>query len=250
MRSSISAASPRSIGSRHGTTAPPSAPSTTSVSTRCTTSLPAPRGAVLFATALVMVLAAALASGAAHAQINPVPQSTSATASSPRVASEAFERARALLAENRRDEALKLIEQALEHTPSDVQLRFQRGVLLTQMGRGDEAITIFTELTRQFPELPEPYNNLAALHAQRGELDAAHAALEEALRAFPAYSLARENLGDVQLRLAERSYQRALEADAGNQAVREKLERTREFLTRVAPAAAAGPSPTAPTASR
>lgn len=233
MRSSISAALPRSIDARRGRATP----------------------RLACRVALILV---ALACAPAHAQTNPVPRSGSAAAPSPRAAADALEQARALLAENRRDEALDLLDRALAQTPSDVRLRFQRGVLLAQMGRTDEAIAAFAELTRQFPELPEPHNNLAALRAQRGELDLAQAALEEALRALPTYSLGHENLGDVQLRLAERSYRRALEADPGNQAAREKLERTRELLARIAPAAAAPDSPgaaagshaAAPTASR
>ncbi len=177
-----------------------------------------------------------------QAQTNPVPRSGPATETpSPRAASEALTRARELLAQNRRDEALAALDKALEISPADAQLRFQRGVLLAQMGRTDDAIEVFTELTREFPELPEPYNNLAALRAQRGELDQARDALEGALRALPSYSLARENLGDVQLRLAERSYQRAIDADAGNRAAREKLDRTRELIARLAaPASASG----------
>lgn len=187
---------------------------------------------------------AALAGAPAGAQTNPVPLERAVPASAPRAADDALEHARSLLAANRPEQALLVIERGLEDAPSDVRLRFQRGVLLAQAGRTDEAVAAFTELTQQFPELPEPHNNLATLHAQRGELDLARASLEEALRALPTYSLAHENLGDVQLRLAERSYQRALEADAANQAAREKLERTRELLARIAPAPAArAPNP-------
>lgn len=188
--------------------------------------------------------AAVLVGTPAGAQTNPVPLERTAPASAPRAADEALERARSLLAENRRDEALAVLEHGLEEAPSDVRLRFQRGVLLARLGRTDEAVAAFTELTQTFPELPEPHNNLATLHAQRGELDLARASLEEALRALPSYSLAHENLGDVQLRLAERSYRRALEADAANRAAREKLERTRELIARITPAPAAqAPNP-------
>lgn len=196
--------------------------------------------------ALPVIGAACIALGSvvmapAQAQTNPVPQSRPATETpSPRAASEALTHVRALLAQNRRDEALAALDKALEGSPADAQLRFQRGVLLAQMGRTDEAIEVFTELTREFPELPEPYNNLAALRAQRGELDQARDALEGALRALPSYSLAHENLGDVQLRLAARSYQRAIDADAGNRAAREKLEQTRQLIARLSPPASGG----------
>lgn len=196
---------------------------------------------------------ASFAAAPASAQTNPVPFARPATeAPSPRAAAEALVRARELLAQNKRDEALAVLDKALESSPADAPLRFQRGVLLAQMGRTDEAIAVFTTLTSEFPELPEPYNNLAALRAQRGELDQAREALEGALRALPSYSLAHENLGDVQLRLAERSYQRAIDADAGNRAAREKLERTRELIARLAPpssAAGAAGGKAAPSAS-
>ncbi|MCZ7562170.1 MAG: hypothetical protein M5U30_20840 [Burkholderiaceae bacterium] len=99
--------------------------------------------------------------------------------------------------------------------------------------------------------MPEPHNNLAALYAARGELDRARAALEEAVRALPTYSLANENLGDIHLRLAERAYQRAVRADAGNRAAREKLALARELTSKISPTGsrpAIAPAPAAPAA--
>jgi tetratricopeptide (TPR) repeat protein len=154
-----------------------------------------------------------------------------------RAAADALERARTLFAQQRNDAALAAIDEGLRAAPRDAQLRFQRGVVLADSGRTDEAIETFTALTQAFPELPEPHNHLAALHAKRGDLDLARASLENALRAFPSYGLARENLGDVQLRLAERAYERAIESDANNSAAREKLGLTRELLARISPPA-------------
>lgn len=159
-----------------------------------------------------------------------------AQAGGPRAASAALESARKLFAEHRNDEALAAIDAGLKATPNDLQLRFQRGVVLADSGRNDEAIETFAALSQDFPELPEPHNNLAVLYAARGELDRARAALEEAVRALPSYSLASENLGDIHLRLAERAYQRAVQADAANRAAREKLALTRELVSKVSPA--------------
>ena len=65
------------------------------------------------------------------------------------------------------------------------------------------------QLTRDYPELAEPYNNLAVLHAASGHLEKAREALETALRLDPGYATARENLGDVYLRLAASAYEQA-----------------------------------------
>lgn len=146
-------------------------------------------------------------------------------------AARSHEAAQALLAQGRLDEALAAIEHGLQRVPGDLRLQFQRGVVLARVDRTDEAIAAFVGLTRRFPELPEPYNNLATLHAQQGDLDRAEQALHEALRALPTYSLAHENLGDLQLRLAERSYRRAVQADDTNVSARERLARVQALIT-------------------
>ena len=61
-------------------------------------------------------------------------------------------------------------------------------------------------MTERFPELPEPWNNLAALEVADGRLDQAKAALDMAVRTDPGYAVAHENLGDLYMMLAARSY--------------------------------------------
>lgn len=99
----------------------------------------------------------------------------------------------------------------LEGLPADQarepRWRFLRGVLLAELGRADEAEQVYTALTQEFPELAEPYNNLAVLRAAQGRLDEARVALEAALRADPTHREARENLGDVHVRLAVRLWE-------------------------------------------
>lgn len=85
--------------------------------------------------------------------------------------------------------------------------RFLRGVLLAELGRVDEAAAEYTALTQEFPELADPYNNLAVLRAAQGRLDEARVALETALRVDPVHAEARENLGDVYVRLAVRLWE-------------------------------------------
>jgi len=172
------------------------------------------------------------------------PESPMPATSDPRAADTALAQAQRLADDGRPDDALAAIEVALKESPSDVRLRFLKGVILSGQGKDTAAIEVFQGLARQFPELPEPHNNLAALHAARGELDLARAALDEAVRALPSYALAHENLGDLHLRLAMRSWQRATELEPANAAAASKLRLARELSQRIAaPASAPGPLP-------
>jgi tetratricopeptide (TPR) repeat protein len=126
-----------------------------------------------------------------------------------------------------KSQAVEQVEQALARTPDDLQLRFALGVMRMELGERAKALAIFTRLTQDFPDLADPYNNLAVLHAAAGELDEAKAALEQALRLQPEHAQAQENLGDVLLRLALRSYQRAQKAaTVPSDALADKINRT------------------------
>ena len=114
-----------------------------------------------------------------------------------------------LAQQGRTDEALAKAREHLEREPQDVQMRFIQSNLLAQSGHTDEAEAALVQLTRDYPELAEPYNNLAVLHAANGHLEKAREALETALRLDPGYATARENLGDVYLRLAASAYEQA-----------------------------------------
>jgi tetratricopeptide (TPR) repeat protein len=184
--------------------------------------------------------------GALHAQtLAPTPSvvggvvAPQPAAPPPRILSEArsaqnaVEQTRRLLAEKKPDLALQQLEQGLKLHPRDPQLRFLYATLLNDQGRSQEALDVFVQLTEDFPELPEPHNNVAVLFAARGELDRARAALENAVRALPSYTLGHENLGDVYLRMAARSYELAQLADRSNQSASTKLRLSRALLERV-----------------
>ena len=106
--------------------------------------------------------------------------------------------------------AQQQVDAELAQRPDDPQYRFFRGVILGAESKDDQAIAIFKDLTVRYPELPEPYNNLAVVYAREGRYDEARQALEMAVRANPDYATALENLGDVDARLAARSYRKAL----------------------------------------
>ncbi|HEY5632619.1 MAG TPA: tetratricopeptide repeat protein [Burkholderiaceae bacterium] len=157
--------------------------------------------------------------------------------SDPRAVNTALEQAGRLIEEGKHDDALKVLDAALATQPRDPRLRFLYGVILADRGRAADATVVFEQLAEDFPELPEPYNNLAVMHAAAGDLDKARAALENAVRALPGYALAHENLGDLYLRMAARSYGRAAELDARATSPRNKLALARELIARLPPPA-------------
>jgi colicin import membrane protein len=126
--------------------------------------------------------------------------------------------------------ALQQIDLAIAAKPRDASLWFQKGLMLLESQRTAEAIAVYERLTQEYPELAEAYNNLAVLQAGDGRLDAARELLETALRNDPGYRTARENLGDIHLRLALRSFEQAASGTTGSERLERKLRRTRELV--------------------
>ena len=126
--------------------------------------------------------------------------------------------------------ALKQIDDYLVNQPRDPQMRFWRARLMQQLQRNDEALAIYVLLAQDYPELPEVQNNLGVMLASVGKLDEAKAAFEHALLNNPNYAVAHENLGDVQLHLAKRSFNKALELGANPRALEPKLQALQPVL--------------------
>ena len=145
-------------------------------------------------------------------------------------AADEFDDSARLLQQGRLSEALAQVERYLTAHPKNARARFLKGVVLTEQQKSDEAIAVFSALIEDYPELPEPHNNLAVLYASRGEYDKARDALERAIENQPSYAIAHENLGDVQAKMAARSYARALELTDKNPALANKLEVVRRLL--------------------
>ena len=120
--------------------------------------------------------------------------------------------------------AMWLIDGYLQNQPRDPQMRFWRARLLEQQKRTDEAFDVYLQLAQDYPELAEVQNNLGVLLAARGKTDEARLAFEHALRNNPNDALAHENLGDVLLHLAQRSFNRAQELNANKRSVKNKLQ--------------------------
>lgn len=162
-------------------------------------------------------------------------------ASSPARADE-YQEVSQLMAAGKLSEALKRTETFLLTKPGDPQMRFVKGVLQRNSGKQAEAIVTFTKLTEDYPALSEPYNNLAVIYAGQNQFEKAKAALEMAIRTNPSYATAYENLGDVYVRLASQTYNKALELDKSNTALPTKLAIIREAYKLNASNPAAAPA--------
>lgn len=138
--------------------------------------------------------------------------------------------AQGLWAAGKRDQAIKMAEDALKNTPEDPRLRFALGTMLLEQQQLERAKVLFTGLTEDFPDLADPYNNLAVINAARGEYEAARQNLMRALDLQPDHGQAQENLGDVLMRLAQQAYERALKQALGDDtALKLKLQRVIAF---------------------
>jgi tetratricopeptide (TPR) repeat protein len=119
--------------------------------------------------------------------------------------------ARALLAQDRADEALVLVKQELRSGTDNLQARFLQAQLLDKLNRRNEAIASYEALTHDYPQRPEPYNNLAVLYAAQGEHNKARDALLNAINTHSSYATAYENLGNIYTKMAISAYNKALE---------------------------------------
>ena len=189
----------------------------------------------------LLAIACAQAMTAAIAQTMPFAPPSSPSADPNRDAQEVS----ALLRAKRTDAAAVKVGAMLARNPKDAQARFLNGLVLTDQGKTADAIKSFRTLTEDYPELPEPYNNLASLYAAAGQLDKARTALEAAIAANPSYVIGYENLGDLYARMASQAYDKGLQLDRSNAAIRAKASSLKgaiapgPALTSPAPAPAA-----------
>ncbi len=111
------------------------------------------------------------------------------------------------------DQAQKLVAQARDSAPKEVQWQFMEGVIQAQQGQTDKAIETFKKITEKYPDQSEAFNNLGVLYAAKGRLEESRAYLEKALLTHPSYAAAHRNLSDVLSQLAKDSYGKALQVD-------------------------------------
>lgn len=126
--------------------------------------------------------------------------------------------------------AMQEIDDYLIEHPRDPQMRFWRARLLEVLLRNAEALKVYQQLAEEYPELPEVQNNLGVMLAADGLIDEAKRAFELALRNNPSYAIAHENLGDVLLHLARRSYLNAEKNGGQSAGLTDKLQSLQPVL--------------------
>ncbi|MGB6008617.1 tetratricopeptide repeat protein [Castellaniella sp.] len=150
----------------------------------------------------------------------------------------------AMISDGHAQDALDVIQKqasaraATDPVGTDVQLEYQKARALAALGRHDQATALWQSMTENYPELPEPWNALAVEYASRGKLLMARDALNMALTSDPAFAPALENLGHVQMALAQESFARARAA--------QPAPATAAPSTAPAPVDRGGASPAAP----
>ena len=126
--------------------------------------------------------------------------------------------------------ALQEIDEYLQERPRDPQMRFWRARMFEMLQRKAEALQVYRQLSEEYPELPEVQNNLGVMLAADGQIDEAKRAFELALRNNPTYAVAHENLGDIFLHLAQRSFLNAQKHGAKSAELKAKMQALQPVL--------------------
>ncbi len=163
-----------------------------------------------------------------------------ASHSNPQVAegqTKALVQTRELIELGKYEEADAIIAEQLNKKPRDAQWRYLEALLNAEMGLSmknkdilDNAVVLFERLSEEFPELPEPYNNLAVLYDKMGQEQEAIKSFKLAILNNPNYSLAYENLADLYLFLARKTY---LEGISKGRKNNDRLEAKLNFLKNI-----------------
>ena len=126
------------------------------------------------------------------------------------------------LKQNRLDEAVMLLEDALRLEPESAATCESLGLALARQGRIDQALPYFQKVVDLKPDSAEVHNNLGNLLAQLGELESAAEHFTAALRFDPDLAEARVNLGLILFKLGH--------IDEATTRLREAVRKHAEFL--------------------
>jgi Tfp pilus assembly protein PilF len=110
---------------------------------------------------------------------------------------ETINRANQLLAQDKPDQAVNLLEEARKLSPEDEDVHYNLGIALAKLGRNPEAVQEYQEALRIFPDYAEARNNLGNLLLRMGRPDEAVKQFEQAVKTTPDYAAGWNNFGSA-----------------------------------------------------
>lgn len=124
----------------------------------------------------------------------------------------------ALRQTDRTEEAVEVLEQALENGVSDLALQALLGSYLIEVGDAAKAKGLLELLTETHPDYAEGHNYLGVAYNQLGRSADARREFERVIELDPSSAMARNNLGSLELRRGNRvgaidNFEAALELD-------------------------------------
>ena len=143
----------------------------------------------------------------------------------------------ALVKERMFDDAQKKLDALLAQRPREPQARFLKGVVETEQGRPDAAIARVPRADpRTTRSCPSRTTTSPCSTRRRAITTARGSRSRPRSRTAPDWAVARENLGDIYVRLAAAEYDRAATLDRDNKTAPAKLVLARDLLAAGAPA--------------
>jgi predicted CXXCH cytochrome family protein len=121
--------------------------------------------------------------------------------------------------------AVATLEQARALAPRSAATLHELGLAYHELGRNSEALSVLQDAIGFDPDLTEIRNSLANIQLEMGDRDKAGESLREAIRLQPDFAAGHANLGNVlaaggDLLQAQREYRMAVHLDASNPAAR------------------------------
>ncbi len=108
-----------------------------------------------------------------------------------------------LVAQGKRQEAARVLDQVIKVNPRDGDARLLLGSILAEEGKSAEAIGHIEEAVRLMPQSPMAHNALGEALNSAGDLKRARGAFEKAVALDPRFAQAHANLGHVLMQAGE-----------------------------------------------
>jgi tetratricopeptide (TPR) repeat protein len=108
-----------------------------------------------------------------------------------------------LVAQGKRQEAVRILDQIVKANPRDGDARLLLGSILAEEGKAAEAIRHIEEAVRLMPQSPIAHNALGEAFNITGDLKRARGAFEKAVALDPGFAQAHANLGHVLIQAGE-----------------------------------------------